>query len=253
MITSKTASGLPFVKVDLHIHTPVSRCHDDNMSRGEAPPSKPEDTVHAALKAGLKAIAITDHNAAEGIDAIRQVATVNGLVIFPGVELSARGGHVLAIFEQDFPTKYIRALVAEAGFSENQWGDGFYQSPLWMDELFQKIGAMGGLAIAAHVDRAPRGFIAGIEPRPMRRRIHESEFLSALELTAYGDKARWNDGSMPNYPKPYATIQSSDAHAPREVGRRPIHIAVPRIDLDALRLAFREYHLRIRFPQELET
>lgn len=252
MTTLQTPAGLPFFKVDLHIHTPASRCHDDHMNPGAAPPTKPEDTVHAALNAGLKAIAITDHNTAEGIDAIRQVSTVNGLVIFPGVEISARGGHVLALFERDYPTKYIRALVAEAGFSEGQWGDGYFQSHLFMDEVFQKVEAMGGLVIAAHIDRAPRGFVVGIESRQVRRRIHESEFLSALELTAFSDKTRWNAGSMPNYPKPYATIQSSDAHAPKEVGRRPTYLALPRLELDALRLAFREYERRIRFPQEMQ-
>ncbi|MFQ6091766.1 MAG: PHP domain-containing protein [bacterium] len=62
---------------DLHIHTTAS---DGTIT--------PEETVELALQAGLKAIAITDHDAVEGIAPANEAARGRGLEVVPGVELS---------------------------------------------------------------------------------------------------------------------------------------------------------------------
>jgi len=54
-----------------------------------------------------------------------------------------------------------------------------------------------------------------------------------------------------NFPKPYGCIQSSDAHAPDEVGRRPFYMLIDRLGLAQIRLAFQEHEERIRFPHEI--
>jgi hypothetical protein len=159
---------------------------------------------------------------------------------------------LLGIFERDSSVAPLRRLIKRLGFEEEHWGDGFVQSPVWLDEVSKEIEAMGGLAIAAHIDRDPRGFIAGMESRSDKQRIHASEFVSALEITDPRGKESWNQGLVDFFPTPRACIQGSDAHAPAEVGRRPVFLRVGQLDLDGLRLAFREYELRIRFPYELE-
>ena len=57
--------GLLFKKFDLHVHTPASDCFTDKKI-------KPEDIVNIAIKKGLDAIAITDHNSGEWIDEIKK-------------------------------------------------------------------------------------------------------------------------------------------------------------------------------------
>jgi len=238
-------------KIDLHVHTPVSSCYVDYMRPEANIKTSLEEIVDAAIAAGLEAIAITDHNSAEGIQGIREIGQRNGLCIFPGVEISARGGHVIAIFDQDTPIEGLHHLVELLGFSEEQRGHGFHETALWLDEVFQRIEESGGLAIASHIDRRPKGFIAGEEPLKDRQRIHSSNYLSALEITIPSDRSLWNQGLMPNFPKRYACIQGSDAHEPKEVGRRPLYVDIPTIDLNGLRLALREYEARIRFPEDL--
>ena len=56
---------------------------------------------------------------------------------------------------------------------------------------------------------------------------------------------------MRGYPKKYACIQGSDAHALDEIGRRPTYLKLPSLDLQGLRLAFSDYENRIRFPEEM--
>ena len=60
------AYGLRFCAVDLHVHTPASKCF-----RGEV---TPEEYVQQAITAGMQAIAIADHNTGDWIDKIKKAA-----------------------------------------------------------------------------------------------------------------------------------------------------------------------------------
>ncbi|MFQ5924847.1 MAG: PHP domain-containing protein [Dehalococcoidia bacterium] len=240
-----------YKKIDLHVHTPKSSCYVDHLMPEADIETSLEEIVEAAIASGLDAIAITDHNSAEGIEGIRGIGRENHLYVFPGVEISAKGGHVLAIFDQDTPVEKLRHLIKLLGFDEEGQGHGFYETGLWLDEVFWRIEESGGLAIAAHVDRRPKGFLASDEPTKDKKRIYNSDHLSALEITVPSMRTLWNEGMVPNFPPKYACIQGSDAHDPREIGRRPIYVDIPVIDLEGLRLAFQEHETRIRFPEDL--
>ena len=212
-----------------------------------------EEIVDAAIASGLDAIAITDHNSADGVERVGEIGREKGLLVFPGMEISAKGGHALAIFDLDITVERLSHLLERLGFGEGERGNGFCETGLWLDEVFQIIEESGGLAIAAHIDRRPKGFIASDLSLSDKKRIHSSNHLSALEITIPSSGEKWRQGSMPNFPKRYACIQGSDAHEVREIGRRPIYIDIPVIDLEGLRLAFREPETRIRFPEDLEA
>ena len=85
--------GLKFHKLDLHTHTPASKCYN-------YPEHTPELIVQTAIARGLAAIAITDHNTGGWIDAMKQAAQDTQLVMFPGVELSLHEGyHLVCLFD----------------------------------------------------------------------------------------------------------------------------------------------------------
>jgi len=67
------------VEADLHLHT--------SISDGSA---TPREAVAEAARIGLKAIAITDHDATEGIEGASAAGRRYGVVVIPGVELSCR-------------------------------------------------------------------------------------------------------------------------------------------------------------------
>jgi PHP family Zn ribbon phosphoesterase len=237
-------ADLSFRKVDLHIHTPQSVCYSD-------PSVTPGQIVQSALAAGLDAIAITDHNTAEGIEGVRQAGNEKGLPVFPGMELSTRGGHVLALFELDTPVEKLRDFLDNIGINREGWGDAATMAAVNTEEVFQRLEDWGGIAIAAHIERWPSGFLKTNESRRVKIKIHNSRYLSALEITVPHDKNLWNNGLVRNYHKKYACIQGSDAHALEEIGRRPVYIRMEDIGLDALRAAFLDFEASIMFPDEL--
>jgi predicted metal-dependent phosphoesterase TrpH len=72
-------------RADLHIHTSFS---DGALT--------PDEVVRAACKAGLRAIAVTDHDAVGGVEIAAASGRANGLEVVPGVELSVtHKGHDL--------------------------------------------------------------------------------------------------------------------------------------------------------------
>ncbi|GEM_PF-599381 len=242
-----------FAKMDFHIHTPVSLCYEDNMYTELNLHTTPDDIVRAALASGLTAMVISDHNAVANIDPIRAVAKELGLVIFPGMELTTEGGHMLALFETDTSTDYMAELLDALEYPMEERGNGSYSTHFWLDECADKVESFGGLAIAAHIDREPRGFAAGYFDRSIKQRIHGSDYLGGLEITDPRNKKNWEEGAMRYFSKPYPVVQGSDAHSPGEVGRRPTYIYLQELTLHGLRKAFEEYQDFVKFPSELET
>jgi PHP family Zn ribbon phosphoesterase len=242
-----------FKALDLHIHTRFSACYIDHIRPELGRDTPPAAVLAAAEAAGLDAIAVTDHNGGEVIDELRELARGSRVTIIPGTELSTRGGHCLALFDIDTPVDVIRDLLHAIDLPPAVWGDGYKRTERWMDEVFAAIAERGGLALGAHVDREPRGFLMSDEKPSDKLRIYNSPHLGALEITDPGRRARYENGTDPRYRGPRPCIQSSDAHAPEEVGRRPTFFRMETISLPALRAALAEYRTAVRFPGEEET
>lgn len=102
------------VKADLHVHTIYSR---DSLIT-------PKDLVFYAKKRGLNAVAITDHNTIEGA---LKIAKEADLLIIPGIEISSRNGHIVALNVRDPVPK---------GLS--------------VEETVDRIHRAGGVAVACH-------------------------------------------------------------------------------------------------------
>lgn len=241
-----------FKKLDLHIHTRFSACYIDHIRPELGRQTQPVEVLRAAEAAGLDAIAITDHNGGEVIDELRELARGSSVTIIPGTEISTRGGHCLALFDVDTPVDVIRDLMLAIDLPAEVWGDGFRRTEWWMDAVFEQIVARGGIAIGAHVDREPRGFLFSDERPSDKLRIYNSRHLAALEITDARFKQRYTTGADPRYRTPRACIQDSDAHAPEEVGRRPTYYRMEEISLAALRAALADFRGSIIFPWELE-
>lgn len=79
-------------RYDLHIHTCLSPCGDDDMT--------PDNIVQMAKLAELDIIAITDHNSTENVRAVvKASAKYDGPVVVPGMELETQENvHIVLLF-----------------------------------------------------------------------------------------------------------------------------------------------------------
>ena len=91
--------------IDLHVHS--------NASDGTFTPS---ELVRYALEKGLSAMALTDHDTVSGVEEAVQAAVGSGLLLIPGVELSAeyRGKdiHILGLF-LDYKSERLQCYLEE--------------------------------------------------------------------------------------------------------------------------------------------
>jgi predicted metal-dependent phosphoesterase TrpH len=95
-------------RADLHLHT----THSDGSYT-------PAQVVDLALRSGLCAIALTDHDTLEGVAPARAAATGTGLEVIAGVEISAshqgRELHLLGYFVSTEDAALAQALEALRG------------------------------------------------------------------------------------------------------------------------------------------
>ena len=247
--------GLVYRKIDLHMHTPASKCFDNKEV-------SLEDIINKALSEGLDAIAITDHNTGECIDKIKE-ASKNKLVVFPGVEISATGGkegiHIIGIFDQSKTTKDIENLLGDLGIKADKYGEEEAFTKQSPSEVIDKIDEHGGLPILAHANSS-HGVLKDMKGNS-RTDIIQNQRLIAVEATDFEnmDKKKKKkrvidllDGNDPNYRQKLPVYQVSDSHSLDAIGSRYTYFKLDEISIGGLRQCFFDPDVRIKQKDEFE-
>lgn len=223
------------VGVDLHVHSCLSPCADDDMT--------PNNLVNMAWLQGIQVLAVTDHNSTMNLPACMGVAKARGIALLPGIEVTTREDvHCLCYFRSLMQAMaFGEALYAHLGETlnvprvfGNQWVlDGqdtlISQEPRWLvqatdlslDALVRLAGDMNGLAVPAHINRGANGLLVALGMLP------ENTRFAALELS-------------PSAPMPtvdlqgYTTLLSSDAHRLEAIGPPPCTLELPEPSAEAV-------------------
>lgn len=161
-------------RADLHVHTVLSPCAGIEMI--------PPLIVQEAIERGIRLIAITDHNATANIGAVQKAALGTDLFVLPGMELQTREEvHVLCLFDTLAQAEALQAWVDAhlpnipnnidffgEQFVVDETGDFIRREErllltsveVTLQEAWQKVNAIGGLFVPAHVNRTANGLIA---------------------------------------------------------------------------------------------
>ena len=155
--------------MDFHTHTPASNDYGKGPDQVALKQTTPEEWLLDYMRAGLDAVAVTDHNSGEWVDklkaalaspAVQQHANYRKLVLYPGVELSANGGtHILAIFDPSATTSNIDALLGACEFDLKHRGTSDHACRCSPVQLIEKITRAGAVPILAHVDVPTGAFV----------------------------------------------------------------------------------------------
>lgn len=239
------------MKFDLHIHSCLSACGDLEMS--------PSAIAARAQKAGLDAIAIADHNSGRNHPALAESCRRIGLGALFGLEITtAEEAHVLAIFETPAAAARMTAAVydalpkrvnvpdvfgdqpvvtADEEVEEFEWHLLSAATKLSVEEVGKLVHELGGLYIAAHIDRGVSSVTSQLGAVPDAARF------DGLELSAFADESEWRA----RYPG-HGFIRSSDSHYLHAIGRVWTELAAPQLTLDVLRAALRDNLTRLSPP-----
>lgn len=145
-------NGAKFLNVDLHIHS-----HGASEDVKDASMT-PQAIVDSAVAQGLSVIAITDHNTDKNIETALQCAVkhARSLLVLPGVEVTTANGHVLVYFAPEKVHELNRFLakldLVGAPGAQNT------HTKKSMADVIEEADRLGGICIAAHIDRKKTGF-----------------------------------------------------------------------------------------------
>jgi PHP family Zn ribbon phosphoesterase len=204
------------VYYDLHIHTALSPCGDDDMT--------PFNVANMALLNGLSVIAITDHNSVGNCEAVVKPGEEIGLTVICGMELeTAEEVHVVMLFPSVEQAKACEKEVDKHRFRIANKPE-VYGRQLLLSDTDEPLGEVedllvvatdigvyevvalakryGGIAYPAHIDRPSHGILQ------MLGGIDDGMGFTAVELSSSATEeqvAEWEQ-------KGYAVVRSSDAH-----------------------------------------
>src|ERR1700674_2866640 len=149
---SKVDNGARFYTADLHIHS------FDASSDAADPAMTPEAIVETAIQHRISIICLTDHNTDKNIQSPIDYAQryVGQVLVLAGVEISTAHGHLLAYFAPD-KIQSVRTLLGQLNIS-GEWGARDSHTTMSMADVIARVDTLGGIAVAAHIDREKIGF-----------------------------------------------------------------------------------------------
>lgn len=132
--------------IDLHTHTV---CSDGSMT--------PTELVHHAKAAGLSAVAVSDHDTADGVAEAVAAGQACGIQVIPAIELSAVSKtetHILGYFIDPTSPALVQAVDNIRRVRTERIGEtcemlSKYDIHVTLDEVKQKAG--GGILCRAHI------------------------------------------------------------------------------------------------------
>ena len=235
-----------FYKVDLHVHTPASKCY-----KGEKTEKGYWEILQSAVDNGVRMIAITDHNTVAGYEKLielrentireydiiqkynisheekrvieEKVNLFNKVSIIMGVEITLNPGVHIIVLGDENSKEDIDSLLMDIGYlPENQGSDNDIVTEMDVKCFLSDERLSDKIILAPHID-SDKGIWNALEGN-YRATVLKSSTITGitcnntLQLNKIKDLAR-ND---PLYKrnKPFVCINASDAHIPSSIGEK---------------------------------
>lgn len=260
-----------FIKTDMHIHSPASKCY-----KGKKDDKEYLEILGSAKAKDIRIIAITDHNTINGYKRLigiweglinkknslkrkrvnienrneikeidKKLSLFKELVILPGVEIEVRNAiHMLVIFPEDMSLDIIDKFLSDGGYYENSFGEEDLTAvPNWdILDLFEEAAKYECLVIDAHTD-SHKGILNTIPRGTLRANCFRNEQLSAVAYNneTQKDKLASTIQTSRDYSRryPLAFVKFSDAHNANEVGREITWMRLETLSFDSIRDALK--------------
>jgi energy-coupling factor transporter ATP-binding protein EcfA2 len=210
-------------------------------------------------------VALTDHNTPDGISSVKGPAENQGLTVFPGVEVTVAGIHILCILDPAGTRDDVVALLSKLGIEPPAFGQQEASSCKSVVEAVKFATAAGAIVIAAHVN-GPKGLLTTKRGQERLQALLAPGLVAAelmpisaepvppgveFSLMSIPEAQSWLDGSK-TYGRRLSQVQGSDSHGLQQAGQRFTWMKMTRPDLEGLRLALLDGEDSLR-PSETES
>ena len=246
-----------FHSCDLQVHNPADRQQGYGDVGGPTPnPSFARTLIEAHANAGVEVIAVTDHNRVDWYPVLSEAGEACGVFVFPGLEVSVNGCHLLAIWDRTEESFGLAERFAESLWPPGQSrfthnGDPRPVASGQVLEVAARATEHRALVFAPHATAKRIGLFArGV----CNNHVEVAQSGSVLGYDVYGDRnadVLRNPNSVFRGALPPWFI-SGDVRLLDHVGQRTTYLKLaPEPTLEGIRQAFLMPDTRLRFPKAL--
>ena len=206
---------------------------------------------------GIKVVGLAEHGNVDAVDAIRELMTPQGIVVFPGFEISSSEKmHFVCLFPETTTKDQLNRYLGDLGLTNPS--DGVCPSNLGGNDLLSKVDQRGGIAYAAHCTDD-----SGVLFRKLHH-IWQNPLLKAAQIPGTLEDLRNDEGNgyrqillnkEPEYQRerPVAIINARDVARPEDL-RNPKSsclIKMTRPCFASFKQAFLDPESRVRLNSDL--
>lgn len=213
---------------DLHIHSCLSPCGDEEMTPG--------NILGMAVVKGLQAVAIADHNTALNLPAAEKIAEAYGILLIPAIEITTKEEvHMLGYFP-DVETavhfgELLRPHLPKRKNKPSLFGEQLIMNEddevigheealligatdLPLQDCAQMVRDAGGVPVPAHINRGSNGLLINLGLMP------EDPVFTTVEV--------WKHLPCPMEPTENRhVLHSSDAHYLGDIQEQEFMLKLP--------------------------
>lgn len=227
------------VAYDLHIHSCLSPCGDEDMT--------PNNIVNMSILKGLDVIAITDHNTLGNAKAVMDCAKDTNLIVIPGMEVeTSEEVHMVCLFKNLCDAYKFWDIVKEnmpkiknkeeifgrqiymdendeiTGIEENLLTVATYLS---VNEVYKKVKETGGIIFPSHIDKQSYSIISNLGFIPPELKFKTLEIKMKEKKIEMIQKHNLSD---------YKIVHNSDAHYLEHISERENFIHIENKDTEGI-------------------
>jgi len=252
-----------FYKVDLHVHTPASKCYNGDKSVDGY-----WQILKSAVESNVRVIAITDHNTLAGYEKLielkqktlqefeiiqkydipekqkqelqEKVDLFNKVFIIMGVEITLNPGVHIIVLSNEGAKDDIDSLLNDIGYPPDKRGCDDVVAEMDIKHFLSDERLSEKIVLAPHVDSA-KGIWNVLEGN-YRADIFKSNIITAITCNGVSQletiKNLTRNDSKYKRNKPFVYVNASDAHEQSSIGKKYSYFKLSNFSFADLKKAF---------------
>jgi DNA repair ATPase RecN len=214
--------------------------------------------VNAAIENNIKIIGLANHGSVVGLDAIRTAMNQQGIIVFPGFEISStEKAHFVCLFSEETTTEQLNRYLGNLGLTNPE--DGIWPSNHSGNDIIKEVDDLGGFVYAAHCTDD-----SGILNKKLVH-IWQNSKLKAVQIPGPLDDLKNEEENKyriiisnkdPAYTRdlPIGIINAKDVAKPNDLSnpKTSCLIKMTKPSFDSFKLAFQDAESRVRLNSDVQ-